>query len=211
MGYAGASMEYFDMCEVLDPSFANCHEHRARTLMFLGDYKAALDQWNLYPGEFVRTILFEIFAAYTVAKVGQTYAARVILSESLRDEPDFPVTSWVSVIQGRAGRNSLEGRRVERWLDEADKQGVLAGSSQGEDLLMFLYLSIGAYDKVDPDNISLGPGNVKGIWMKDFSGFRKTPQFKQVVRNMNFLPYWQARGFPPGCQAVGDDDFACGN
>ena len=37
-----------------------------------------------------------------------------------------------------------------------------------------------------------------------------TPQFKEVVRNMNFLPYWQARGFPPGCRAVGDDDFECG-
>jgi hypothetical protein len=96
-------------------------------------------------------------------------------------------------------------------LDEADKHKILVGSSQGADLLMFLYLSIGAYDKVDTTAISLGPGNVKGIWMKDFAGFQKTPQFKEVVRNMNFLPYWQARGFPPGCRAVGSDDFECGN
>lgn len=210
MGYVGASMEYFDQCEALDPAFANCHEHRARTLMMLSDYRAALIEWNRLSGEFVRVIPFEIFDAYTVAKSGQTYAARVILSESFRTQPNFPVTSWVTLVHENKGRTSLEGRRVERWLDEADKQGVLAGSSQGADLLMFLYLSIGAYDKVETNNISLGPGNVKGIWMKDFSGFQKTPQFKQVVRNMNFLSYWQARGFPPGCRAVGSNDFECG-
>ena len=91
-----------------------------------------------------------------------------------------------------------------------DEEAVNTDSSQGLDLLMFLYLSIGAYEKVDGSDLSLGPGNVKGIWMKDFAGFRKTPQFKEIVRTMNFLPYWQARGFPPGCRAAGSDDFECG-
>ena len=96
-------------------------------------------------------------------------------------------------------------------MDEANKQELISGSAQGLDLLVFLNLSMGAYDKVDSSDISLGPGNLKGIWMKDFSGFKKTPEFKEVVRNLNFLPYWQARGFPPGCRAVGSDDFECGN
>ena len=211
MGYVEAAMEHFDRCEVLDPAFTNCTEHRARTFMFLGDYRKAHEQWNRYPEEFVRVNPFELFDAYTIAKMGQTSAARVVLSQSFRGQPDFPVTSWVTIIQNKNDRNSLEGRRVEKWLDEANKQGLLDGSSQGEDLLMFLYLSIGAYDKVDASHLSLGPGNVKGIWMKDYSGFQKTPQFKQVVRNMNFLSYWQARGFPPGCRAVGSEDFECGN
>ena len=154
---------------------------------------------------------FEVFDAITVAKIGQTYAARVILSANFSSQPDFPVSSWVTIIQNKKDRNSLEGRRVERWLDEADKEAILTGSSQGEDLLMLLYVSIGAYDKVDPTRLSLGPGNVKGLWLKDFSDFQKTPQFKEVVRNMNFLTYWQAKGFPPGCRAVGSNDFECGN
>jgi TolB-like protein len=211
MGFVKASLEYFAMCEILDPAFANCYEHRARTSMFLSDYRTALEEWNRFPKEFVRVASFEIFDAYTIAKMGQAYAARLVLSESFRDQPDFPVTSWVTVVQKNKDRNSPEARRVARWLDEADKHKILVGSSQGADLLMFLYLSIGAYDKVDTTAISLGPGNVKGIWMKDFAGFQKTPQFKEVVRNMNFLPYWQARGFPPGCRAVGSDDFECGN
>jgi hypothetical protein len=62
---------------------------------------------------------------------------------------------------------------------------------------------------------------VKGIWMKDLERFQKTPQFKEIVRNMNFLPYWQAKGFPPGSRwqakgfppgsrGVGRKDFECG-
>lgn len=211
MGYVKASLEYFDQCEVLDPAFANCREHRARTLMYMGEYSAALEEWNKAPGEFARVVPYEIFDAFTVAKTGQTYAAKVIISESFRDKPDFPVTSWLSIVQKRKDRNSPEGRRVEKWLDEANKQQFLPDSAQGEDLLMFLYLSIGAYDKVDATNLSLGPGNVKGIWLKDFSDFQKTPQFKEVVRNMNFLPYWQAKGFPPGCRGLGGGDFECGD
>jgi tetratricopeptide (TPR) repeat protein len=209
MGYTEAALEYFDKCELLDPAFKNCREHRARTLMFLGEYEEALDEWSKFHGEFVRVAPFELFDAYTIAKTSQSYAARVFLSESFRDQPDFPASSWVAIVQNKKDRNSPEGRRVERWLDEADKQTMLAMSSQGTDLLMFLYMSIGAYEKINPTAISLGPGNVKGIWMKDFSGVRKTPQFKEVVRQMNFLPYWQARGFPQGCRSVGGDDFEC--
>jgi len=211
LGFVRASMEYFDKCEVLDPAFGNCREHRARSLMYLGDYGEALEEWNTIPGEFARVGAFEIFDAFAVAKQGQTYAARVMMSESFRNQPDFPVTSWIAIIQNKKDRSSPEGSRVERWMDEANKQELISGSAQGLDLLVFLNLSMGAYDKVDSSDISLGPGNLKGIWMKDFSGFKKTPEFKEVVRNLNFLPYWQARGFPPGCRAVGSDDFECGN
>ena len=211
LGFVRASMTYFDKCEVLDPAFGNCVEHRARSLMFLGEYEEALEEWNKIPGEFARTVPFEVFDGYTIAKAGQTYAARVFLSESFKDQPDFPAKSWIAIIQGKKDRNSAEGLRFERWLDEAKKKKFVTLSSQGADLLIFLNLSIGAYEKVDTNELSLGPGNVKGIWMKDFYRFQKTPQFKEIVRNMNFLPYWQARGFPPGCRAVGSNDFECGN
>jgi len=209
LGFTNAALEYFDQCEVLDPAFDNCKVHRARTLMFLGDYQGVLDEWNKLSGEFVPLTPFEIFNGLMLAKVGQTYAARVALSESFRTQPDFPVSSYIKIIQGEKDRNSLEGRRVEAWLDEAVKAQLFLNSYQATELLMFLYLSIGAYDKVNTTEFSLGPGNVKGIWMKDFAGFRKTPQFKEIVRNMNLVPYWQAKGFPPGCRAVGDNDFEC--
>jgi len=211
MGFVTASMTYLDKCEDLDPAFGNCVEHRARSLMFLGEYEEALEEWNRLPGEFARMVPFEVFDAYTIAKTGQTYAARVVLSRSFEAQPNFPVRSWIAVIQNKMDRNSEEALRVERWLDEAKKERIEVTSAQGDDLLLFLHLSIGAYGKVDTNEISLGPGNVKGIWMKDFEPFQKTPQFKEIVRNMNFLPYWQARGFPPGCRGVGSDDFECGN
>ena len=179
-------------------------------LMFLGKYAESLEEWNKLPGEFTRVLPFEAFDAFAIAKAGNGYAARVFLSESFKDQPDFPAKSWVSIIQGKKDRSSLEGKKFERWLDRANKDKMLVSSLQGKDLLMFMYLSLGAYEKVDTEAISFGPGNTKGLWLKDFAGFQKTPQFKAVVKNMNFLPYWQARGFPPGCRAVGRDDFECG-
>ncbi len=178
MGYVTQALEYFDQCEALDPAFGNCREHRARTLVFLGRYAEALDEWNKLPGEFAHVVPFEFFDAFAIAMTGNSYAARVFLSGSFEDQPDFPAKSWVAIVQGKKDRSSLEGKKIERWLDEADKTQILLTSSQGQDFLMFLYLSIGAYEKVDTENFSLGPGNVKGIWMKDFAGFRKTPQFK---------------------------------
>jgi len=210
MGYVSAAMEYFDKCEKLDPAFGNCRIHRARTLLHLGDYQEALEEWARIQGELTPVYPFEVFEAFAVAKAGQTYAARLILSASFMDQPDFPVSSWVSIIQNKKDPNGPEGKKVERWLDDADKQAFFANSKQASDLLMFMYLSIGAYEKVDTTRLSLGPGNLKGIWMKDFAGFRKTPRFKELILELNFLPYWQAKGFPPGCRAVGSADFECG-
>jgi hypothetical protein len=31
-----------------------------------------------------------------------------------------------------------------------------------------------------------------------------------MIREMGIYEYWQARGFPPHCKPVGDDDFECG-
>jgi tetratricopeptide (TPR) repeat protein len=209
LGFLNAAKEYFNLCEVLDPAFQNCKEHVARNLMFLGDYQGALKEWGSLDGEMVRTLPYELFDAYSLAKVGQTYAARLTLTQSFQAHPDFPATSWVSVISGERGQNSPEARKVEDWLDNSDREEIMRNSSQGADLFMFFYITIGAYEKIDPTNLSPGPGNTKGLWMHNVGDFRKTQQFKDVAKNMNFLPYWQARGFPPGCRAVGEEDFAC--
>jgi hypothetical protein len=47
-------------------------------------------------------------------------------------------------------------------------------------------------------------------WHPDAEEFRRTPYFKKVIRESGVYEYWQARGFPPQCKAVGEDDFECG-
>ena len=48
------------------------------------------------------------------------------------------------------------------------------------------------------------------FWHPDGDEFRTTPQFNSVIRETGIYEYWKARGFPPQCKPVGDDDFECG-
>ena len=39
--------------------------------------------------------------------------------------------------------------------------------------------------------------------------YRNDPRWRQHIREIGLLPLWKVRGFPPGCQALGTDDFEC--
>lgn len=47
------------------------------------------------------------------------------------------------------------------------------------------------------------------LWSGHFAAYRRSPQFKQFIRDIGVLAYWQAHGFPPQCRALGAEDFAC--
>jgi hypothetical protein len=67
-------------------------------------------------------------------------------------------------------------------------------------------LSFRAYDELAADPWRA----VNALWHPDGDEFRTTPQFKSVIRQLRINEYWQARGYPPQCKPVGDDDFECG-
>ena len=41
------------------------------------------------------------------------------------------------------------------------------------------------------------------------SGMVNNPKWKALVKQYGLYDLWVERGFPVGCQAVGDDDFSC--
>lgn len=47
------------------------------------------------------------------------------------------------------------------------------------------------------------------MWSPSFRRFRQTANFKTFIRDATILAYWQKHGFPPKCEAVGEDDFRC--
>jgi len=69
-----------------------------------------------------------------------------------------------------------------------------------------MFLSFRAYDELteDPNEATYT------LWHPDGDEFRRTPQFKTIIRQLGFFKYWQARGFPSHCKPVGDSDFECG-
>ena len=60
------------------------------------------------------------------------------------------------------------------------------------------------------DEFAGNPGEYPYMyWHPDGDEFRKTDVSKTVMRESGVLAYWQARGFPPQCRPVGEDDFEC--
>ena len=67
-----------------------------------------------------------------------------------------------------------------------------------------LAVELGAYElysRVQVPNLAL--------WLPGTPEFRKSPDFKWVIRTMNIEPYWRQHGFPDQCWPVGPNDFEC--
>ena len=47
------------------------------------------------------------------------------------------------------------------------------------------------------------------LWYPVMSNVRALPAFKQLVRDVNLVDYWQQYGWPDHCAPVGEDDFNC--
>ena len=53
-------------------------------------------------------------------------------------------------------------------------------------------------------------GAVGGVWWFDtHNGYRQTPTFKHLIRDIGIFDYWKSNGFPPQCQPIGETDFKC--
>jgi hypothetical protein len=46
-------------------------------------------------------------------------------------------------------------------------------------------------------------------WLPVFGDVRRLPEFKQLVREIGLVDYWQATGWPDVCRPLGSDDFDC--
>ncbi len=61
--------------------------------------------------------------------------------------------------------------------------------------------------------IALGDYSVRPVittqWGPLYADYRRSPQFKQFMRETGVDEYWRANGFPSQCKPVGKDDFAC--
>ena len=110
-----------------------------------------------------------------------------------------PVIEWIRAIENPDADNSSGLARLKDW----ERQ-----TSSGERLSSVtpMFLSFRAYDE-----LAENPGMAEySLWHPDGDEFRTTPQFKAIIRQLGAFEYWQARGFPPQCKPVGDDDFECG-
>ena len=59
------------------------------------------------------------------------------------------------------------------------------------------------------DSVTASTLNAFLLWFPLFSEVRQQPSFKNLMRDLGFVAYWRAYGWPTYCQPSGGDDFEC--
>jgi adenylate cyclase len=195
-GFIEEAMVSFEQCLAIDSGYQNCRQHLADAYLIKGEIETALELCN-ETFEHVFHSISDTFVS-TYVRAGQRYLALHIADARL-GSAGAPVIEWIRAIENPDADNSSGFARLKDWERRTSSGEKLSSASS-------LYLSFGAYDDLleSPDQSRFS------IWHPDGDEFRRTPQFKLLIRKLGIYDYWQARGFPSHCKPVGDDDFECG-
>ena len=196
LGYADKAITDFQNCLDIDPGYQNCRQHQAQAYLNNGDTDRAMAlfretieaNFHSQDGPFIPLAVTSgnrLLALYMANQwTGDRYA---------------PVSDWIDALEDPDADHSAQLHRFENWVAE-----------NGEDIDTFLgtLLAFKAYDYFARPN-SMNSSETGEFWHPHWAEFRKTPFFKQFIRNNNYLAYWREQGFPKQCRPVGDEDFEC--
>ena len=54
-----------------------------------------------------------------------------------------------------------------------------------------------------------GGGRMVYVWMPQLSSMRQLPEFKQYLKDIGMVAYWQEYGWPPFCRPLDQHHFEC--
>ncbi len=194
-GFIDEAVVSLQQCLDIDSGYQNCRQHLARAYLFKGDVETALKLNN----ETIEHMLHSTNDAFVSAYVrnGQRYLALYIADTKL-GSAGAPAIEWIRAIENPDADNSSGLARIRDWARQTNS-GRLSYVTP-------MFLSFRAYDE-----LAERPGMASySLWHPDGDEFRTTPQFNTIIRELGIYEYWQARGYPPQCKPVGDDDFECG-
>ena len=195
-GFIDEAMVSLERCLEVEPGYQNCRQHLADAYLIKGDVETAVELCN-ETLEHVFNSVNDTFVS-TYVRMGQRYLALYIADARL-GSAGAPVIEWIRAIENPDADNSSGLARLKDWERHTSSGEKLSTNSA-------MFLSFRAYDELTEDPAEA----TYALWHPDGDEFRRTPQFKMVIRSMGILEYWQARGFPPQCKPVGNDDFECG-
>jgi TolB-like protein len=196
LGYHDRAASDFERCLELDPGYENCRNHRAFLAFETDDIDRAL-AWldrHLMEVPVRHTVLFGFFVPEMVRRGDYRVAYLLADSQTWRFDGDArPIHIW---IDGLRHPDESQERRIDRlraWEQE-----------RGRKLGPLLWASLGAYSLLEP-TFDLR----QILWRDDLGEFRKSADFKRLVRDMGIWDYWTVHGFPARCRELNDGDFEC--
>ena len=196
VGFIDEAIASLQQCLTIDSGYQNCRQHLAEAYLIKGEVEIALELFN----ETLEHIFHSTSDSFvsTIVRTGHRYLALHIADARL-GLAGAPVIEWIRAIENPDADNSSGLARLKDWERQTSSGEKLTSAS-------VMFLSFRAYDELAEDPIPA----VYALWHPDGDEFRGTPQFKAVIHAVGIFEYWQARGFPPHCKPVGDDDFECG-
>ena len=191
LGYLGRAQALLERCLTLDAAYDRCRLHLMWTLHMQGETDRAIAEYRRLiedgaaPDDAVLLMAF--------LERGDQRSARQV-AQSISTQEPVPDAVYSALTQPNADRRAaLQSLRT--WLDDPPFNPRDAAP---------IALQLGAYDLVRP-----AQGSFFALWLPDFPEYRRSPEFQTFVRTMGLDDYWREHGFPPQCQAVGADGFAC--
>jgi len=203
LGYWQYGLGFFDeaaksqrTCVSLDPGYLNCRQHLANVSRSSGDVDTALKLNEMANENVFDSISDALVSAYV--RRGERYLA-VRIADNRMGNAGAPVIEWIRAIENPDGDNSSGLARLKDWERQTDTGVTIAQA------IPYAWLNFRAWDEIakDPAAFSFL------LWHPDSGEFRNTEIYKTVARESGVFDYWQARGFPPQCKPVGEDDFEC--
>ena len=194
-GFIDDAIASFERCLEIDPGYLNCRQHLGEAYLQKGMIERAL-AYNDETLEHVFHSIDESFV-WTYVRTGHRNLA-LLIADARFGSNGAPVVEWIRAIENPDADNSAGLARMRDWAQRENSELKLND-------IPHMLISFKAYDDV----VATGSNALWVLFHPDSDEFRRTPQFKQVVRDFGVIDLWRERGFPAQCRAIGDDDFEC--
>jgi TolB-like protein len=190
LGYLERARADLLACLELDPAYLNCRQHLAEVNLDLGNEEEALRllEETIAKNFYSST---DVFVPWFVEH-GQRLTALILASAAVR-KPYAPVEDWIDMLEHP---DQDPAPAVARWTAWAEENGMGICDKYEIHIVFRQYQCMREMRPLHP------------IWYPSSSGFRKTQEFKDLIR-YKMLDFWRANGFPPQCRTIGEEDFEC--
>lgn len=180
----------FSGCVDIDPLFAPCVENEYDALDSLGRFDEAYAKFlaALERG----AVNSQYYSVSLLARFQQRTAFILAINQS----------NWLPGWR-RHGEiyDALQNPDGDHRALAADLVAFVKDDLEDRPYVADLLIPLGAHE--------LKSSSPQLLWSNQFAAYRRSPQFKQFIRDIGVLDYWQVHGFPPQCRALGTEDFAC--
>jgi tetratricopeptide (TPR) repeat protein len=188
-GYFEEAQETLQKCVDIDPQYVNCLVQLRDVEFYLGGTEQIDD------------ILEERYISYPTSVDVEYYLARgnraaaLFAAAHIQGLKGSPFASWVRALEQPDADHSSAWAEYRDWAQAA---GV--NLNEYPEILAAFRI----YDRISLKNVAS-----YWYWSPRYAHFRASPEFKKMMKKFGYYELWKARGFPPACQPVGNDDFEC--